>query len=138
VFASPNITLDVQLGNWSVFYADFGGGVESNTMAELSHINRYINPTLTADASRTWADLRLGIRSSAATGLWFDIFAGYKYTESDVFFNPSSFTWVNEGFNNVSMVFQPNSHRVQAGAIVKYDYMKVFDIFLKGVYDYYE
>ena len=136
-YASPNIALDVPFAIWSIFYARFGGGIESNSMAELSRTNRYVNPAFTADASKTWADLQLGVRSSATAGLWFDIFAGYKYTESDVFFNPSSYYWVNEGFNNVSMAFQPTTQRIQAGATLKYDYQHIFDFYLKGVYDHY-
>ena len=137
VFVSPNINLEASIANWSVFYADLGGGVESNSMAELSRTNRYINPVFTADASKTWADLTIGVRSSATAGLWFDIFAGYKYTVSDVLFNPSSYAWVDEGFNNVSMVFQPTTQRIQVGATLKYDYKKVVDFYLKGVYNHY-
>jgi hypothetical protein len=137
VFVSPNITLDVPVANWSLFYLNLGGGIESNTMYELSRLNRYINPAFAPDASRTWADMKLGIRSSASAGLWFDLFAGYKYTESDVFYNPSSSIRTENGFNNVSMVFQPVSQRVQAGATLKYEYKHVFDFYLKGVYNYY-
>lgn len=138
VFVSPNVKFEASIANWSVFYADLGGGVASNSMAELSRTNRYINPLFTADASKTWADLKLGVRSSAAAGLWFDIFAGYKYTESDVFFNPSAYNWVDNGFNNVSMAFQPTAQRIQVGAALKYDYKKVIDFYLKGVYNYYD
>ena len=137
VLASPNITLDVPLANWSVFYVNMVGGIESNSMAELSRTNRYINPAFTADASRTWADLQLGIRSSASAGLWFDIFAGYKYTESDILFNPSSQGWINNGFNNVSVAYQPTTQRIQVGAALKYDYKKIVDFYLKGVYNHY-
>ena len=137
-FVSPNITLDVPFAKWNVFYANLGGGIESNSMAELSRTNRYVNPAFTADASKSWADLKIGVRSNAAAGFWFDIFAGYKYTESDVFFNPSFYSWINDGFNNVSMVFQPTSQRYQVGAALKYDYMHVVDFYLKGVYNYYD
>jgi hypothetical protein len=137
VFVSPNITLDVPFANWSLFYLNLGGGIESNTIYELSRLNRYINPAFAPDASRTWADLKLGIRSSASAGLWFDIFAGYKYTEADVFYNPSSFEWTDNGFNNVSMIFQPVTQRIQAGATLKYDSKQMFDFYLKGVYNYY-
>ena len=137
VLASPNINLDVAVANWTVFYANLGGGIESNSMAELSRTNRYINPAFTADASKTWADLKIGIRSSASAGFWFDIFAGYKYTQSDVLFNPSSYYWINEGFNNVSMVFQPTTQRLQIGATLKYDYKKIVDFYLRGEYNNY-
>ncbi|MDR0572484.1 MAG: TonB-dependent receptor [Tannerella sp.] len=137
VFVSPDITFDAPIANWSVFYAKLGGGIESNSMAELSRTNRYINPVFTADASKTWADLKLGVRSSATAGLWFDLFAGYKYTESDVLFNPSSYDWADNGFNNVSMAFQPTTQRIQVGATLKYDYKQIVDFYLKGVYNYY-
>ena len=137
VYASPNITLDVPFSVWSVLYAQLGGGIESNSMAELARTNRYVNPAFTADASKTWADLKLGVRSSPTAGFWFDIFAGYKYTESDVFFNPSYFNWINDGFNNVSTIFQPTTQRIQAGVSLKYDFQHTVDFYLKGVYDYY-
>jgi hypothetical protein len=136
-FVSPNIKLDVPFSTSSLFYVDLGGGIESNTMSRLSRINRYINPAFMPDASRTWADLNLGIRSNVGPGFWTDIFGGYKYTESDVFFNPSMYSRINDGFNNVSMVFQPNSQRIQAGASLKYDYKSVFGFYLKGVYNHY-
>jgi len=136
-YVSPNITLDVPFAHWSIFYAHFGGGITSNSMAELSREHRYINPAFTADASKTWADLKIGVRSNAATGFWFDIFAGYKYTESDVLLNPSSYEWIADGFNNVIMAFQPATQRIQAGVTLKYDYQKIVDFYLKGVYNHY-
>jgi hypothetical protein len=136
-YVSPNITLDVPFAHWSIFYAHFGGGITSNSMAELSREHRYINPAFTADASKTWADLKIGVRSNAATGFWFDIFAGYKYTESDVLLNPSSYEWIADGFNNVIMAFQPTTQRIQAGFTLKYDYQKIVDFYLKGVYNHY-
>ena len=137
VFVSPNISLDAPFANWSVFYAKLGGGVTSNSMAELSRTNRYLNPAFTPDASKTWADLTLGVRSSATAGFWFDIFAGYKYTQSDVLFNPSSFNRIKDGFNNVSLVYQPTTQRMQVGATLKYDFQHIVDFYLKGVYNYY-
>lgn len=137
VFVSPNVALDVPVANWSLLYVNLGGGIESNTMYELSRLNRYLNPAFTPDVSKTWADLKFGVRSAAAEGLWFDLFAGYKYTESDVFYNPSSYNRIDNGFNNVSMAFQPVSQRLQAGATLKYDYRKIVDFYLKGVYNQY-
>ena len=137
VFVSPNITLDVPFSTMSVFYAKLGGGIESNSMYEISRYNRYINPVFPPDASRTWADLKLGVRSNATAGLWFDLFAGYKYTEADLLFNPSAFPWVDNGFNNVSMAFQPITQRIQIGAALKYDYRDIFNFYLKGVYNHY-
>jgi hypothetical protein len=137
MLASPDITLETAVGNWSLFYVNLGGGIESNTMYELSRRNCYLNPVFAPDASLTWADMKLGWRSSASANLWFDIFGGYKYTEADVFYNPSSYDWIADGFNNVSMVFQPTTRHIQAGATLKYDHRQVFDFYLKGVYHHY-
>ena len=136
-FVSPNIQLDVPFSTSSVFYVDLGGGIESNTMSQLSRINRYVNPAFPPDASKTWLDGQLGVRSSIASGLWIQIFGGYKYTEADVFFNPSMYPWINDGFNNVSTVYQPNSQRLQIGASLKYDYKNIFGFYLKGTYNHY-
>ncbi|MDR3266560.1 MAG: TonB-dependent receptor, partial [Tannerella sp.] len=135
-FVSPNIKLEAPFSTSSMFYVDLGGGIESNTMSQLSRTNRYINPTFMPDASKSWIEGCLGVRSSISSGFWIDIFGGYKYTESDVFFNPSMSGW-DDGFNNVSMVFQPNSQRLQAGASLKYDYKSIFGFYLNGTYNHY-
>ncbi|MDR0835638.1 MAG: TonB-dependent receptor [Tannerella sp.] len=136
-FVSPNIKLDVPFSTSSIFYVDLGGGIESNTLSQISRINRYVNPEFMPDASRSWVDGRLGVRSSITSGFWIDIFGGYKYTESDVFFNPSMLGGMKYGFNNVSMIFQPNTQRLQVGASLKYDYKSVFGFYLKGTYNNY-
>ena len=137
-FVSPNISFEAPFAKWNVFYTRLGGGIESNSMAELSRINRFINPAFTPDASKTWMDGQLGVRGCPAAGFWFDIFAGYKLTESDVLFNPSYYVWIEDGFNNVSMVFQPTTQRIQAGATIKYDHMHIVDFYLRGIYNYYD
>jgi len=135
--ASPNISFTAKIADLSVFYTDLKGGIESNSMAELSRLNRYINTFFTADASKTWADLTLGFRGSPAAGFWFDVFGGFKYTEGEVFFNPSSYAFTDKCFPNMSMTYQPVSQRVQGGLELKYDYRQVVDFYLKGVYYHY-
>ncbi|MDR1722383.1 MAG: TonB-dependent receptor [Tannerella sp.] len=138
VYVSPNISLDVPFSATSVFYTSLTGRIESNSMAELSRMNRYFNTLFPADASKTWADLTLGIRSSAAPGLWLDIFGGYKYTEAELFFNPSSYyLYSTTKFGNFIMPYQPVSQRIQVGASLKYDYRQVVNFYLKGVYNHY-
>ncbi|MDR2384780.1 MAG: hypothetical protein LBD80_03820 [Tannerella sp.] len=136
-FFSPNIKLDVPFSPSSMFYVGLGGGIESNTMSSMARINRYINPAFPPDVSKSWIDGLLGIRSSISSDFWIDIFGGYKYTESDVFFNPSMYAWINDGFNNVSMIFQPNSQRLQIGASLKYDYRNLFGFYVNGTYHHY-
>jgi len=140
VFLTPNIKLDIPFANSrSLFYAYLTGQVESNSMAEISRVNRYFNPLFTADASKTFANLQLGVRSSVATGLWFDIFASYKYTENILLFNPSQLDFGSDvGFRNFSMPFQPLAQFIQPGASLKYDYRKIFEIYARGVSNFYQ
>jgi len=106
-------------------------------MAEVSRTNRYINPAILPEASKTWADIRIGVKSSPFAGMWLDVFGGYKYTEEDLLFNPSSYPFINNGFNNVSTAYSANTQRISAGATVKYDFCTMLDFYLKGVYHHY-
>ncbi|MDR3251882.1 MAG: TonB-dependent receptor [Tannerella sp.] len=136
VFASPNMSLDVPFANTGLFYIKLGGGLASNTMAELSRTNRYINPAFTPDPSKTWADAKLGVSSSPSAGLWFDLFAGYKYTVAEVLYSPFVDSEY-DAFKNVSVAYQPTVQRFNVGASLKYDYRRLFDFYIKGVFNSY-
>ena len=44
--ASPNITADVEVADKTELYLVAGGKLYSNSMYEISQVNRYINPTM--------------------------------------------------------------------------------------------
>lgn len=130
--ASPNIAADVEVAEKTVLYLNAGGKLYSNSMHDISQINRYINPTEELLPSRNFLDATLGIKSGVAPGFWFDVFGGYKITKDDVFFVPSNAT---NSFANVSNALQIDADHLFVGANLKYSYQQLFDINLKGVYN---
>lgn len=134
VMASPNITADVEIADKTVLYANATGKLYSNSMYEISLLNRYINPTEELLPSRNWLDATIGLKSGVAPGFWFDVFGGYKVTKNDVFFIPE-FNSEQDYFGNVSRAFQADADKFFIGANLKYSYEQLFDINLKGVYN---
>ena len=133
VFLSPNINFDVELAPKTVFYATATGKVSANSAWEISGVNRYINPDLILEASRTWLDGIAGIKSGAGAGFWFDVFGGYKITDNEHFFLPQISMLTK--FGNVSNVAYYNAKKFFGGASLKYSYQQLFNISLKGVYN---
>lgn len=133
--ASPNITADVEVADKTELYLVAGGKLYSNSMYDISQVNRYINPTMELLPSRNYLDGTVGIRSGIAPGFWFDVFGGYKITKNDVFFMPSTIIPPSGEFLQVCNTFQPNSDHLFVGANLKYSYQQLFDINLKGVYN---
>ena len=135
--ASPNITADVEVADKTQLYLVAGGKLYSNSMYEISQVNRYINPTMELLPSRNYLDGMIGIRSDIAPGFWFDVFGGYKITNDEVFFVPSLLPPSLQGdiFANTSVAMQANAKHAFGGINLKYSYQQLFDINLKGVYN---
>ncbi|MEG1543516.1 MAG: TonB-dependent receptor [Tannerellaceae bacterium] len=135
VMASPNITADIEVAEKTVLYLTALGKLHSNSMYEVSQLNRYINPTREITPSFNWLDATLGIKSGIAPNFWFDIFAGYKITKNNCFFVPSR-GYDKGDFGNFSTAFDGiDSKQLFVGANLKYSYQQLFDINLKGVYN---
>lgn len=133
--ASPDIALDVEVADKTVFYLKADGKLYSNSMYETALVNRYVNPTEELMPSRNWLDANLGIKSGVVPGFWFDVFAGYKITSSDVLYLPSR-VFEQDGFGNFAEAMSDiNTKRFFAGVNLKYNYQKLFEINLKGVYN---
>lgn len=138
VFASPNITADVEVAEKTVLYLNAGGEAQLNNMNELAQTNRYIDPYGWSKTSRTWLDAIVGIKSGVAPGFWFNVFGGYKITDDDCFFTQGSWNMMTADryeFSNYCIPYQLDSKRFIAGLELKYAYQKLFDISLKGVYN---
>lgn len=135
--ASPNITADVEVADKTELYLVAGGKLYSNSMYEISQVNRYINPTMELLPSRNYLDGTVGIRSGIAPGFWFDVFGGYKITSDEVFFAPTLLAPSVQGdiFANTSRALQANAKHAFGGVNLKYSYQQLFDINLKGVYN---
>jgi len=148
-FLSPDISLEAEVADKTVFYVNAGGGIQSNDPYGLSRQNRYINYARPTPPSRTWLDAILGIRTGVVPGVWFDLFAGYKITENDIFFIPDygNILWVfdaqsltsspisNIGFQSFYTTYQPNTSLFRAGATLKYKYRDMVDFSVKGIYN---
>lgn len=133
--ASPNIAADVEVADKTELYVKAGGKLYSNSMYEMSHINRYLYPLEELAPSRNWLDAILGIRSGVAPGFWFDVFAGYKMTSDDVLFSQEA-TFYPGDFSNFSRVIHDiDTKQLFIGANLKYSYQRLFDVSLKGVYN---
>ena len=78
--ASPNIAADVEVADKTELYVKADGKLYSNSMYDMSQINRYLYPMKELAPSRNWLNAILGIRSGVAPGFWFDIvcFTGHK------------------------------------------------------------
>jgi hypothetical protein len=132
IFASPNIEFTYNLGYNSIAYLNAGGGIRSNSAFLLSRENRYVDPYMNARPSRTWLDAVVGLRSGYMSGLWANVFAGYKMTDDDYFFVPYL---TDKGFANVSRVLSQNSRLIRGGLELKYSYLQYADLGLKAVYN---
>ena len=145
-FLSPNVSIEAEIADKTVFYVNAGGEIQSNDAYGLSKRNRYMDYSFITKPSRTWLDATLGIRTGVVPGLWFDIFAGYKITENEAFFVPAykeiypyvlSFYSYDPGvrFRNLYQIYQLDASLFRAGISLKYMYKKTVDFSLKGVYN---
>lgn len=134
VFASPNITADVEVTNATVLYGKFLGRINANSMYDISLENRYANPALAVMTSRTWLDGTVGIKCGAAPGFWFDIFGGYNITDNDHFYLPAYGNGTTS-WGNVGNVVYMDSKVLRVGASLKYSFQQLVDFTLKGVYN---
>ena len=133
-YAAPDVAADVTVANQTVLYAKAGGEMLHNSMYDMAQVNRYVSP-YSAFSSFNWLDAKLGLKCGAAPGFWFDVFAGYKITSSDVLFVPSR-TFMDGHFGNFSEAMSDiDTKRLFVGANLKYSYQQLFDITLKGVYN---
>ena len=133
LFASPNIKFDATIADATVFYANLLGDAKLNSAYQMSLENRYINPAVGVNASRTWMDAIIGIKSGIAPSFWFDVFAGYQATDEDHFYAPHIIS--NGVYDNTIDLTYANSRKFFAGVNLKYSYQQLFNISLKGVYN---
>jgi len=151
-FLSPNITVEAEVADKTVFYVNALGEIRSNDPYELSKQNRYMDFTTKTAPSRTWLDATVGIRTGVVPDLWLDFFAGYRITENEVLFVPSngrplynpvsSSAWDPyygpnrvPAFCSLYSAYQPDAAHFRVGAALKYKYMNLFDFSVKGVYN---
>lgn len=134
-FVSPNVQAELGVGDATVLYADLSGRIHANSVYDVSLQNRYANPVNAVMASRTWLDGTVGIRSGVLPGFWFDVFAGYNITDKNHFFIPSVISYAPSAWRNMGNAVYTDSRVFRVGASLKYQYQKLLDLNLKGVYN---
>ena len=135
LMGSPDIAFDATVANRTLLYITAGGKLYSNSMYEVSNICRYIDPTRELEPSRNWLDGVIGIRSGAARGFWFDVFAGYKITDNDLLFLPTRGSYDDGTFPVLYGETNIDTKLFYVGANLKYKYQQWFEIGVKGVYN---
>ena len=133
IFASPTVSIDINLGAKTILYAKADGDIKANNILQIANENRYMNPYSRTIPSRTLIDAAIGLKSGVAPGFWFNLFGGYKYTADDYFFIPHR-SWI--GFGNLSETIALNSKLMNGGLELKYALHHLFEITLKGVYNH--
>jgi hypothetical protein len=135
LFATPNVSADVNIGAKTVLYVSATGGLRSNSAFQLSREKRYIHPYDNTIPSRILLDATAGVRSGIAPGFWFNLFGGYKVTADDYFFIPYL---MSEGFGNMSRTLPLNSDLLYGGLELKYAWQRLAEVSLKGVYNHWK
>jgi hypothetical protein len=135
VFASPNLSAEVQLAERTLLYANAGGEIGSNDALGLSRQNRYLNHLIAVAPSCTWLDATLGLRSGITPNVWLSLFAGYKITNRETFFIPLTHAYPMDDFASYLSAFQADASLFRIGATLKYAYRKQVEFSVKGVYN---
>ena len=135
LMGSPDIAFDATVANRTLLYITAGGKLYSNSMHEVSNVCRYIDPTRELEPSRNWLDGVIGIRSGAARGFWFDVFAGYKITDNDLLFLPTRGSYDDGTFPVLYGETNIDTKLFYVGANLKYKYQQWFEIGVKGIYN---
>ncbi|MDL2277652.1 TonB-dependent receptor [Parabacteroides sp. OttesenSCG-928-G07] len=132
---TPNVTFDVEVANKTVLYAAATGKVQSNSMYDMSRMNRYIQPNLEVLPTRNWLNATIGIKSGVIPGFWFDIYGGYNIMHDDFLLVPSR-SFNTGDFGNFATDFSGlNTNHYFIGATLKYSYQKFMDISIGGIYN---
>ncbi|OAV66746.1 Outer membrane cobalamin receptor protein, SusC/RagA family [Bacteroidales bacterium Barb6XT] len=131
---TPNIFADVKVADKTVLYAEATGSLQSNSLYDVSRLNRYISPTAAIAPSRHHLDAEAGVKSGILPDFWFDLFGGYKLTSNDFFFIPNRTMPAEGNFNSrYGTMSDMDTKRLFAGARLKYNYLQLFELSLKGI-----
>lgn len=134
---TPNVTVDAEVANKTTLYAAATGKVQSNSMYDMSQMNRYIQPDMEVLPTRNWLNAVVGIKSGVVPGFWFDIYGGYNIMHDDFLLVPSR-SFMSGDFGNFATDFSGlNTNHYFFGATLKYSYQKFLDISIGGVYNGY-
>jgi hypothetical protein len=133
---SPHIRFNYNPSETFTFYALALGGRNDNSNYDLFYENRYVYPLQRVLDSRTYLDGTAGLRYLPVSNISLDVFAGYKITKDEHFFDVlygspnkdestgGTFMGVNYGTANVTKL----------GAQLNYTLQDLFGINVKGTF----
>lgn len=122
--AAPDVSAEFLGLDHAVIYIQAGGGRELNTLRHINNLTAYWN---NKDFQPTYntLDARAGFRMSPITGMWFNLYGGYRITENELFFTDPHGLEAGRGLHRAN-ILQGKAKVPNFGAEVRYNYRDIF------------
>lgn len=127
---APDIKAEYIFSDSYVLYLQALGGRQLNDFYRLNGISPYFSFIKQLPSTYVPLDATLGFKASPVSGLWFNLFAGYRISRDEL---SSTLLYSKDYF--YSYFLQNKTKTAYVGAEVKYGYKDKFDVSLKGVYN---
>ncbi|MCE2616887.1 TonB-dependent receptor [Phocaeicola oris] len=131
---APNVKAEYIFQNSYILYVNIDGGRQLNDYGFVNGISRYWKMDEFLKPSYTQVDAKIGFRASPMSGLWFNVYGGYRMVSNDIYsLSTLKFNEPNKGYYTVSFV-QSKSKVSYFGAELRYSYKDLFEIGINGLY----
>ena len=122
---SPDVMADFTFADSYVFYVKATGGTALNDYERLHRLTPYWNPESAQQFNATYTplDASIGFKASPVPCLGFNIRAGYRMLDDEIFAMPEAY---------YTTVVQQDANVAYVGARLDYNYGKLFDMHLDG------
>lgn len=131
---APDIRFNWEMSEKWFLYTDLTGGIRQNSLDQMTRENRYYYMLSQVKNSYTVSDLRLGIRSNAVAGFWFDLYGAMAYTIDERFeYSLINGYFTEEGSRGMNQIqsFSTDAFRWNIGFKMKYQYADILKLGLK-------
>ncbi len=124
VLWAPNVSASWNFLETSSLYGSVIGDVNENTFLDILNENRYVNPSIRIESSRTYYDAEVGIKSGIVKGLEFNFFTGYKYTTNEHLYVDGN----GRLFENLNYPIYANLNQGKVGGQIKTNMIPCVDL----------
>ncbi len=137
---SPDIKFNYRPAEKINLYLLAQGGVTDNGYYSMFGENRYVMPGVRVLDSKSPFDGKIGVQGSPLGNLWFDVFAGYKISKNEHFFNTRFVPNVNYDTpatllgGGMPFPAYGDADVFSIGGSLKYNYQDAFDFGIKATY----
>lgn len=133
---SPDIQAQYLFSESYVIYAKATGGKQVNDFRRLEMFSPYSLPNMPIDDSYEQCNLAAGFKASPATGLWFNVFAGYQNFKDDLYeIYQTMGTNSSDGTPNKFLSLKnTNTHNLYTGLKVNYEYKDIVNLSASATY----